>query len=162
MRRPLAIVAFVAGIFAIASPASAERIGPGHHKSWGKAGVSFEDYASDAGMCGQRAANIDLAGTQPARALVLASRFMDNWKGGDAIMAVRFASLDVQWNRAATIMQRELDSCLIERGYVKFELTRGQARRLRTLEQDSEERRQYLHSLASDPEILAAQALMDT
>src|SRR5213078_1098261 len=44
--------------------------------SWGKAGISFEDYRSDATYCLRDAAGLDLTGTEPANALVLASRRM--------------------------------------------------------------------------------------
>jgi hypothetical protein len=51
---------------------------------------------------------------------------------------------------------------LAERGYVKFKLTKGQARQLKGLAAGSIERRRYLHGLASDPHVLAAQAIADS
>ena len=56
-------------------------------------------------------------------------------------------------------MEGVLERCLMERGYVKFELTDAQYRQLRKLEVGSLERRQYLHSLASDQTILETQAV---
>jgi len=165
MRRTRAIASLFLGIslgFA-SSPAAANRIDAGHNKSWGKAGVSFEQYRTDSSDCAHFAANTDLEGTDPARALVLASRLIDNQNGFDDIQgALRTAAPEIQWRRAATIMQGKLDTCLTERGYVKFELTDEQDDRLDQLEPGSLERRSYLHSLASDPNVLAAQALTDS
>jgi hypothetical protein len=76
-------------------------------------------------------------------------------------MSVRI-NPEVQWNRAATIMRNELEGCLAARGYVKFELTDGQYRQLKGLEPGSDERRAYLYSLASDPDVLAAQAVTES
>ena len=79
----------------------------------------------------------------------------------DIAMSVRI-NPEVQWNRAATIMRQALEGCLAERGYVKFELTDEQYDMLRELQVGSLERRMYLHRLASDPEILAAQGLSES
>ena len=164
MRRTLAASAVLIASSAavLAPPASARRISAGHETSWGKADVSIEQYWTDASQCGHQAADLDLTDSNPARALVLASRMIDNQTGYDDVeRALRLAAPDIQWARAATLMRHELDSCLMARGYVKFRLTKGQARHLRTLETGSLERRRYLHSLASDPHVLAEQAITD-
>ena len=165
MRRIRAIAVLVLGISLLApgSPALADRIDAGHKKSWGKVGVTLEEYWIDSAQCAHIAADTDLEGTPPADALVLASRRIDNWSGyGDIAAALRMASPEIQWNRAATLMRRELEGCLTERGYMKFELTDRQYRKLRKLDAGSLERRTYLHSLASDPDILTAQALAES
>jgi hypothetical protein len=166
MRRTLAIVALLTGALSAVlatSPASARRVSPGNEISWGKAGVSLEEYWIDSGQCGHQAAAVDLTGTAPAEALVIASRRMDNWSDFDSIQsALRLAAPEVQWDRAATILQHELESCLTERGYVKFQLTKGQASQLKKLATGSLERRKYLYSLASDAAVLKAQALRDS
>ena len=157
MRRSRAISSLVFGISLVAlanSPALANRIDAGHKKSWGKAGISLEQYWIDSAECAHFAAETDLEGTDPARALVIASRMIDNQNGfGDIQGALRIAAPEIQWQRAASIMQGNLDACLTERGYVKFQLTDGQYKRLRKLEAGSLERREYLHSLASDPDV---------
>jgi hypothetical protein len=166
MRKTRAFAALVIGIATLSSSTSAVagRVGPGHHKSWGKDAVSFEQYWSDSTECAQLAADIDLEGTDPAQALVFWTRLgngdMPPNNYADIWMSARI-NPEVQWNRAATIMRKQLEGCLIDRGYVKFELTDEQYRRLEALEPGSSERRAYLHSLASDPDILAAQALME-
>jgi len=165
MRRtlPLSITIAAALAVALGGPATARRVSPGNDLSWGKAGVSLEDYWVDSATCGHQAAAVDLTGTAPAKTLVLASRQLDNWTDFESVQqALRLAAPEVQWDRAAKIMQRELETCLAQRGYVKFKLTREQARQLRKLEIGSLERRKYLYSLASDPAVLQAQALRDS
>jgi adhesin HecA-like repeat protein len=166
MRKPRVIAALVLGSAALAlasSPALADRIGPGHKKSWGKSGVSLEQYWIDSAECAHTADATDLEGTDPARALVIASRMIDNQNGvGDVQGALRIAAPEIQWQRAATIMKAHLEACLVDRGYVKFQLTDGQYRMLERHEAGTLERRIYLHSLASDPDVLATQSLNES
>ena len=147
------------------SSATAGQVSAGHQKSWGKGGVSLEQYWADSAECAQVAADIDLEGTKPAKALVFWTRLgngnMPPNNYADISMSVRI-NPEVQWDRAATIMRKALDGCLVERGYVKFELTDEQYDMLSELQVGSLERRMYLHRLASDPEILAAQGLSES
>jgi hypothetical protein len=165
----------------LAAPAQARLVGPGIAKSWGKAGVSLARYRADAIACGERAAGTDLAGTDPARALVVASRMIDNNaqytpgavndplagpsaaagaldSAGSTPDAVRMIDPQRQVAKAGDILHSALDRCLAARGYREFRLTRDQQRRLRKLPLGSDARHAYLHSLASDPEILTRQA----
>jgi hypothetical protein len=159
MRRTLALSIATALVLG-ASSASARRVSPGNEFSWGKAGVSLEDYWVDSSQCGHQAAAVDLTGTAPAKALVLASRRLDVWTDFESVQdALRLAAPEVQWGRAATIIRQELEKCLMEHGYVKFRLTKSQAHHLKKLEVGTLDRRKYLHSLASDPAVLEAQAL---
>ena len=52
-----------------------------------------------------------------------------------------------------------LKSCLVSRGYTEFNLTAEQRAHLATLPQGSEERRDYLYKLGTDPEVLGKQAV---
>jgi len=52
-----------------------------------------------------------------------------------------------------------VEQCLRDRGYVQFRLTEDQRRALSRLRRGSDARREFLHRLASNPEVLAAQAL---
>ena len=143
----------------LASPAQARLVGPGHDKSWGKAGVSLEDYRADAVACGREAAAIDLKDSGPARALVIASRLMDNATDFySASEAMRIAGLAHNIPKVGDMMQAKLDQCLIDRGYRQFRLTDEQRHRLARLPTGSMERHSYLHSLASDPRVLDHQA----
>ena len=164
-RRAVAVLVIATSLLSLGSPATAGRVSAGHNKSWGKEGVSLEQYWNDSAACAHVAAAIDLEGTKPARALVFWTRLgngnMPPNNYADLSMSVRI-NPEVQWNRAATIMRNALSDCLTGRGYVKFELTDEQDRRLDQLGAGSLERRSYLHSLASDPDVLAAQALMES
>jgi hypothetical protein len=166
MRRTFALPLTIAASLALVldgSTASARRVSPGDEVSWGKAGVSLEDYWIDSATCGHQAAAVDLSGTAPAKALVVASRQLDNWSDFESVQqALQLAAPAVQWDRAAAILRQELERCLTERGYVKFKLTRDQARHLDKLEAGSVDRRKYLHSLASDPAVLEAQGLRNS
>ena len=52
-----------------------------------------------------------------------------------------------------------VEDCLRERGYVQFRLTDDQRETLSHLDRGSEERREFLYHLASNAEVLRAQAL---
>jgi hypothetical protein len=52
-----------------------------------------------------------------------------------------------------------LKFCLVNRGYTEFELTTGQRAALSKLPQGSEERREYLYKLGTDPDVLTRQSL---
>jgi hypothetical protein len=154
--------------------------------SWGKAGVSFDDYRSDATFCLRQAAATDLTGTEPANALVAASRRLATGESNDytpsiggansnspAIITGGFdpiieaanrmqrermaARPDLRIRQAHDILQRRLDHCLAGRGYRRFRLTADQRGRLRHFPERAAERQTYLYSLASDPQVLAAQ-----
>ena len=130
--------------------------------SWGKPGVSFTDYRADATLCLRAAAATDLAGTEPAQALVLASRRVeaaanaDPWSVAQAIDAAR---PDLSIRQARDIMQARLDRCLEAHGYRRFQLTDAQRRELSHYDLAAPARQVYLHSLASDPQVMASQAV---
>jgi hypothetical protein len=179
--RILILLAATAGLASAAYAANAPQT------SWGKAGISFDDYRSDATFCLREAAGTDLTGTEPANALVLASRRMAAGDTNDYTPSVGGASgastaiatggfdplieaanrmqreriaarPDLRIRQAHDIMQRRLDHCLAGRGYHRFRLTDDQRRRLRHFPERAAERQTYLYSLASDPRILAAQS----
>jgi hypothetical protein len=153
----LALLAFSAGA---ALPAEARNVTPGRSLSWGKAGVSLQDYRADAIACGRLAAALDLRNTGPARSLVIASRLLDNASDAEsASLAMWIASPERSFAKAGDIMKAALDHCLIEKGYRQFRLTDTQRKRLSRLPNGSVERHAYLHSLASNPVILARQAV---
>ena len=157
-RQPAHVLAFAA-VLAFAGAASAA------HRpalSWGKPGVSFADYRADATLCLRAAAATDLTGTEPARALVLASRRVaaaanaDPWTVAEAIDAAR---PDLSIHQARDLMQARLDQCLEGHGYRRFALTDAQRRQLNHYDLAAPGRQAYLHSLASDPQVLASQGV---
>ena len=178
---------------ALATAAGAQAPSPAmlHHTSWGKAGVSLEDYRADAVACAREAVNLDIANTTAAKRLVAASRAIDTAYSGAWMYApaatISFPSMggmntggsggvaggighdieqvmhayrvDEQFADIAGLQYRTLDTCLTARGYHQFRLTAEQEAQLRHLRRGSEERRFYLHSLGSDPDVLNRQAL---
>ena len=161
MRRPARILSALillaaAGGLGSAIPAARPAL------SWGKPGVSFETYRADATLCLRAAASTDLSGTEPAEALALASRRVetalnaDPWSVAQAIDAAR---PDLSIRQARDIMQARLDHCLVEHGYHRFALTDAQRRQLNRFSLRQPERQVYLHSLASDPQVMASQAV---
>ena len=141
-------------------------------ESWGKAGVSLVQYQDDAVACATRAYYQDVAQTDGAKRLVDASRRIDSLAsvatGGSypyyadpAVTAIArtvdAARPDKAFREVGALQQSTLDTCLSQRGYVRFSLTEDQRQRLGKLRNGSAERRAYLHSLGSDAAILAAQ-----
>jgi hypothetical protein len=145
--------------------------------SWGKAGVSMADYRADALACGQRGWYTDIADTSQAKAFVQASKQLDTLydsaaeaaHNGDSQQAGTYYANAAQTVDATrprekiaelkTVLVDQASACLKQRGYRRFTLTDDQARRLAKLRHGSDERRAYLHDLAADPKVLAAQGL---
>jgi len=159
---------------------------PAPRESWGKAGVSFEQYRQDAVECGREGYYLDISQTDDGKELVRASRQLDTLNatispsttgaastGPAATNAVdqmsRFAANqqhiidgvrpDQRFRNIKDTLQSTTDHCLIGRGYSKFALTSDQRHRLRKLKVGSDERHAYLFKLASDPTVLATQAV---
>ena len=161
--------------FALA-PAPASAAEP--FETWGKAGVSFEEYRSDAILCARHAVAMDISETEAAQTMVAASQSVDNAASGAWITSPsqtdqatsispnldinRTASAyraDRQFRALSDLQYETLASCLRQLGYRQFRLTREQQRELRRLRRGSDERRNYLHGLASSPEVLERQGL---
>jgi hypothetical protein len=187
-RTGLSIMCIAAGLASAAGAAAPSRATL-QHVSWGKAGVSLEDYRADAQACAREAVNLDVADTAAAKALVAASRAIDTaysgawmyapaagvsfpgtinggaggvWGGGvghDVEQVMHTYRVDAQFADIADRQYRTLDTCLTARGYHQFHLTADQEAQLRHLRRGSDARRAYLHSLGSDPEVLNRQAL---
>ena len=133
--------------------------------SWGKSGVSYEAYRADATACLRAAASTDLTGTEPAEALVLASRRIETAMNSDpwsVAEATDMARPDLRIRQARDIIQARLNHCLVAHGYSRFRLTDAQRRQLNHFNLRQPERQVYLHSLASDPQILASQSVDET
>lgn len=143
--------------------------------SWGKSGVTLEAYRADAVACGRQGYYLDISNTEAAKVFKDASQQLENNEarlstvGGDVDRAMQVAndsSRIVERTRPAermkqvrTLLQDTVADCLKARGYTQFALTQDQQHYLRTLKLGSPERHAYLHSLASNPTVLAAQHL---
>lgn len=167
-------VALLIPLTAVWASAASSRQAP--LESWGKAGISFEQYRSDSVECGRAGYYLDVSNTEAAKQLVSASRQLDAITRGagvdpmdDAVIyatqqqrIVNAANPDRQFKTVKDLLQATVDECLKNRGYSRFELTSEQQHSLRKLKIGSEERHIYLYRLASDPTVLASQAEKST
>jgi len=151
--------------------------------SWGKPGVSMTDYRLDSAQCiiegsgggpTQGAdASTSKSGDSNQTSDTSGSRGGTNGPGGIAPggAIVYSGSANPEDANQAAIQQRAqelsakraqkmvMEQCLASRGYRQFRLTPEQAAHLATLPEGSAERRAYLHSIGSDPAVIAAQSL---
>jgi hypothetical protein len=156
---------------------------PAGTTSWGKPGVSMADYRLDSGQC-----IIEASGGGPAQGADAStsksgdsnqtgntgeSRGGTNGPGGvtSGGAIVYSGSANAEDANQAAIQQRSqelsakraqklgLERCLASRGYRQFKLTPEQAAQLAKLPEGSAERRAYLHSIGSDPAVIAGQGL---
>jgi hypothetical protein len=142
--------------------------------SWGKPGVTLEAYRADAVPCGRQGYYLDVSNTETAKVFKQASSQLENNEaslamGGSLDRTIQIAndsSRIVERTRPAqrmkevrTLLQDTVASCLRTRGYTQFQLTPEQQRYVQSLKIGSPARHAYLHALASNPAILAAQKL---
>jgi hypothetical protein len=141
---------------------------PRPRESWGRAGVTLEAYRQDAEQCGRMAYYADLSENEHAQAFVTGTKRMEAADGlplEPVELADRYAQIEqstrAEWRlrELEQAMQSVVEICLTRRGYVKFQLTEAQREDLEHLEKGSPERHAYLHRLASDPDVLASQAV---
>lgn len=69
--------AMCASVALVAASGTADAASRDTQTSWGKPGVSFAEYRTDANICAAGAMQIDIAGTDAARRVVDASRKLD-------------------------------------------------------------------------------------
>jgi hypothetical protein len=144
------------------------------HLSWGKAGVAFERYRADAVECGVQAHYTDVSGTEAARVLKQASRQLESNEAsvsmantpeeivqseGNSARIVEAARPEARIGEVRQFLYRNLDDCLLARGYTPFRLSREQERKLHSLRAGSPERHAFLYRLATDPKVLSTQAV---
>lgn len=146
-----------------------------NHTSWGKPGVSFEDYRIEGGMCAYEAMQIDVSKTPAAQTMVRASRALDaaatSWMdapsrwggiGGpliDAKMIENSYRVDKQFDSIRDLQYHALRACLINHGYTPFRLTDDQAKELSHFDHRDMDRQRYLHHLGSDAAVIKAQSI---
>lgn len=138
--------------------------------SWGKAGVSLPTYRAESIGCAMRAYYTDVSDTHAAKNFVQGSKQIDTIINSgadymDAATSIGHVVDGVNPDRGIReIKQFQLDlvaKCLLDHGYHRFRLTDDQRKHLEKLKAGSDARHAYLHRLASDPEILSAQAAPD-
>lgn len=148
--------------------------------SWGKPGVSIDQYRTDAITCGRAGYYADVSNTQAAKVFRRATNdleanetdlsliSMDPSPSAGAMLAtivtrsamiVEGTHADAQIKDVGALMQAKVDDCLRNRGYVHFRLTDSQRKHLAHLHLGSAERHIYLYQLGTDPAVLTAQAM---
>ncbi|UAK23961.1 hypothetical protein [Sphingomonas nostoxanthinifaciens] len=164
---------------------------PSGYVTWGKPGVTLDQYARDATECADTSyttpvflrpetvrqldalstaqimhmmTSFDMMGSQGS-----ATAYFTSWHefGSENDIARRSNTFGAHYVTTARFdvvgeLQAALDRCLAGRGYVRLRLSDAQAERLSRLHRHTAERTRYLHSLGSDAEIVARQRLVLT
>ncbi len=123
-------------------------------QSWGKPGISFLQYRTDAVECAY------LAGSAAPVTIdqvdqVFALSGEDVYEVTEQAKRGQYRN----WRNVADQLEPALETCLRARGYRPFRLTEEQSAQLKKLPRGAASRHRYLYSLAIDPEVLKAQGL---
>jgi hypothetical protein len=179
------IVAAIAASVALSAMPAAAKSKP--IDSWGRVGVDFETYRTDARECALQGHYADVSETEQAKKFVRATKRLEN--SDDTSMGPAMATSaadnapppDTMYRTTVIAARTEqirasirpdklvgelhegmvgvVESCLLDRGYSQFRLTESQSKALSKLEKGSDERRHFLHALAADPAVLENQGL---
>jgi hypothetical protein len=175
-RMPLAlpIRAALLAIAALAAAAPAEAADAPQF-AWGKAGVAYEAYREQAYQCAMAGFGSDIADSAPVETLRKATRRLEALDGQlqtiggapDPVAAAsRYASEAASVRAAARpekqvqavkqLMFSVMQQCMIDHGYTRFALTEQQRTQWSALA-EAQDRRVFLHKLASDAAVLEQQ-----
>ena len=171
------VLSICAATLAIAASTSAGAASRDIETSWGKPGVSLHDYQLDASICANEALKLDVAEHPATKQLIRASHLLDSAYDQvgrlppNAAGAIAGVGPDTNWlrdvyrvdqnfYRIKGMMLDVLEGCLTGLGYKEFALTGEQRARLGKLPRGSQQRRAYLHILASDPNVLSRQGVV--
>lgn len=154
--------------------------------SWGKPGVSIDQYRTDAITCGRTGYYLDVSDTEAAHVFKDASAQLEANEAdlpsaamvaGSGTPDAREAAMEVndivgrsahiveatrpaeRMRTVGNLMQAKVDDCLKGRGYIHFKLTDSQRKHLAHLHLGSVDRHIYLYQLGTDPDVLKAQAM---
>ena len=133
--------------------------------SWGKAGVSFEQYRADAVTCGKAGYYRDVSDSKAAQAFVKGSRMIDTAlstgadPGIDVARVVEGVRPELRMREVGALLMGGVEQCLVGLGYSRFRLTEEQRDEAEKLKVGTPERHAYLHRLASDADVLARQRI---
>lgn len=144
--------------------------------SWGKPGVSFDDYRSDSIACGKQGATTSMKGRREFDGVVLGLDRQDMDMDIDRSLPpsltqedqtqklARDYALNAAKSRAEprikalqTFLEEKVAACLSDKGYVRFSLTPAQAAGLGQYKKGSEARFRFLHALASNNAVVQQQ-----
>lgn len=142
-----------AGLFASLAGVARAQPAP-DRQSWGKPGIPFLQYRTDAVECAYIAGS-----TAPVSVASVDQVFA--FDGGDVFEVMESSKRNQYriWNNVADQLEPALESCLRGRGYRPFKLTDEQNAQLKALKRGSASRHRYLYGLAVDPDVLKGQGL---
>lgn len=140
-----------AGLFASLAGVAQAQPAP-DRQSWGKPGIPFLQYRTDAVECAYIAGS-----TAPVSVASVDQVFA--FDGGDVFEVMESSKRNQYriWNNVADQLEPALESCLRGRGYRPFKLTDEQNAQLKALKRGSASRHRYLYGLAVDPDVLKGQ-----
>ncbi|WP_230483302.1 hypothetical protein [Sphingomonas sp. Leaf21] len=125
-------------------------------ESWGKPGVGFAQYRTDAVECAKIGYFRDVSQDEPAKRFIRGFETADNGLNGagspniDAwIDSVQRVRPDRQKRLVHAIQVGDVEQCLSDKGYRPFTLTKAEAKTLARYPRGSEERHRFLHALAA-------------
>ena len=160
MRRRLALTALACALLA-ASAAQAQRQRQRGDESWGKTGISYLQYRTDAVECAYKVGQ-----DAPVEYALVDLNFPIEMAGPDAgadlnnyVLALASAydpdkaRMSRPYRAISSQLQEPLARCLGERGYHRFRLTKDQVKDLRALRPGSKARNVYLWNLAIDADV---------
>ena len=164
-RQSLARLGLACILAATAFPAAAER--PRGDESWGKTGISFLQYRTDAVECayqvGQQAPVefplVDLVFESNTPVPITDSDTDVQMRQMIDAAAPNPARMTRPWREISSQLQPALTQCLSGRGYHRFRMTKDQVTQLKALSPGSRARQVYLWNLAVDPRVQQRQAL---
>jgi hypothetical protein len=159
MRLAISTLVLIAATSAVAAPAP--------QNSWGKTGVSYDQYRLDSLECSAEGYNFDISNTDAAKAFVDASRRLETeiGSGVDPLTYQRIvnsARPGMHMREIKDLQLSVVEDCLVKRGYTKFRLNDEQRDDLKKLKVGSEERHMYLYKLGTDPNVLSSQSVAVT
>ncbi|MGR4863228.1 hypothetical protein [Caulobacter sp. LARHSG274] len=144
--------------------------------SWGKPEVSFDDYRRDSIECGKRGATTSMKGRSEFDAVMLGLNRQDaDIDIGRSLPPsatledpAQKLARDYALNSAKSrpepkvkalqnFLEQNVETCLAQKGYVRFTLTPAQAADLDRHKKGSEGRFRFLHALASDEAVIRQQ-----
>jgi hypothetical protein len=170
---PFRTCAFALAAMALAPTPAQAADAPRH--AWGKAGVSYDQYRDEAYECAMAGLDTNIDNSEPVEKLRRATRQMEALdarqgvaNSADPVAAGIRHAQDVaavqnsarpeqQFKEVKKILFSAMQQCMARRGYTRFALTEDQRREFATFKDGSQERRAFLHKLASDAAILEQQ-----
>ena len=123
-------------------------------RSWGKPGISFLQYRTDAVECAWLAGSATPVSV-PTVDHVFAMDGQDIFEVIESAKRSQYRT----FNNVADQLEPALETCLRGRGYRPFKLTDVQDAQLKQLKRGSTSRHRYLYGLAIDPDVLKGQGL---